>query len=83
MLLSLEAPLTRLALLIAVSLFPVASLAQSGGLAYTRLGLQGVAPSPRIDAPIIYDAPGRRLLMFGGQDSASRNDLWAFSVDRQ
>ena len=72
--------MTRLALLIALSLFPVASLAQSGGLAYTRLGLQGVAPSARIDAPIIYDAPGRRLLMFG---SGSRNDLWAFSADRQ
>ena len=39
----------------------------------------GAKPSPRLDGAIAYDAASHRLLMFGGQDSAARNDLWAYS----
>ena len=73
----------RVALAITVFLLVLPALAQSGGLTYSRVNPQGPQPSGRIDAPIACDAPGRRLLMFGGQDSAARNDLWAFSLDRQ
>jgi uncharacterized protein (TIGR03437 family) len=52
-------------------------------LVFSRVAAGGTAPSGRIDGPVIYDAPGRRLLLFGGQDSGPRNDLWSFSVDTQ
>jgi hypothetical protein len=73
----------RVAVVVGLVLSALPALAQSGGLTYTRASPRGPQPSGRIDAPIAYDAPGRRLLMFGGQDSAARNDLWAFSLDRQ
>jgi hypothetical protein len=43
----------------------------------------GVAPSPRIDAPVTYDFVGRQLFMLGGLDaSRDLNDLLAYSVDK-
>ena len=62
----------------------LSAYAQTGGLGWSRANPSGVIPTPRIDAPIAYDAVGRQLLMFGGQDSSGdRNDLWSFSIDRQ
>lgn len=53
-------------------------------LLWSRANPSGVAPSPRIDAPVAYDPPGRQLFMFGGLDaSGDRDDLWAYSVDNQ
>ena len=57
--------------------------AQNDGLAYSRVSAGGPLPSGRLDGVIAHDVPGRRLLLFGGQDGASRNDLWAFSLDSQ
>ena len=47
---------------------------------YTLLGSSGSQPSPRIDGTIAYDATDRTIYLFGGQDSAARNDLWAYSL---
>ncbi len=73
----------RSAILLAASGFVAGPLfAQPAGLAFTRLSPQGPAPSPRLDAPIAYDVPGRQLIVFGGQDAGGdRNDLWTFSVE--
>jgi uncharacterized protein (TIGR03437 family) len=72
------------AALLAVSLSSVWGHAQTSSLVWSRGNSSGEIPTPRFDAPIAYDAPGRQLLMFGGQDaSGDRNDLWAYSVDRQ
>jgi hypothetical protein len=77
--------LLRVAILfLAGCLVAVPVIAQTGHLAFTRLGSEGPAPSPRLDAPIAYDAPGRQLILFGGLDgSGNRNDLWAYSLDRK
>ncbi len=40
------------------------------------------APSPRIDAPLVYDPVARRLYIFGGRGSGLRNDLWAYSLNQ-
>jgi len=50
-------------------------------LTFRRVAIMG--PSARLDGPLVYDLEGRRLLLFGGQDSSARNDLWAFSLERQ
>lgn len=47
---------------------------------YTLLGSSGLQPSPRFDGTITYDATDRTIYLFGGQDSAARNDLWAYSL---
>ena len=71
-------------LFLAGCLVAVPVIAQTGHLAFTRLGSEGPAPSPRLDAPIAYDAPGRQLILVGGLDgSGNRNDLWAYSLDRK
>lgn len=49
-------------------------------LAFTRLGGSGAAPSPRQGGTIAYDAATRRVYMFGGLDSAPKNDLWFYSL---
>jgi uncharacterized protein (TIGR03437 family) len=49
-------------------------------LSYTLLRSDGVSPSPRFDGTIAYDPVARRIFLFGGQDSAPRNDLWAYSL---
>ena len=40
------------------------------------------APSPRIDAPVVYDPADRRLYIFGGRGPGLRNDLWAYSLNQ-
>jgi Galactose oxidase, central domain len=58
--------------------------AQPTALLRSRANPSGVAPSPRIDAPVAYDPLGRQLFMFGGLDSSGdRNDLWAYFFDNQ
>jgi hypothetical protein len=71
-------------LLLAVLYSNLGAQAQTGDLRWPRANPTGDVPSSRIDAPIAYDAVGRQLLMFGGQDtSGDRNDLWPYSVDGQ
>ena len=71
-------------LLLAVLYSNLGAQAQTGDLRWSRTNPTGDVPSSRIDAPIAYDAVGRQLLMFGGQDtSGDRNDLWPYSVDGQ
>ena len=71
-------------LLLAILCSNVGAQAQTSGSVWSRANPSGLIPTPRIDAPIAYDAVGRQLLMFGGQDaSGDRNDLWSYSVDRQ
>jgi hypothetical protein len=43
----------------------------------------GLSPEPRAHGVAVYDAPGRRLVVFGGQgDRALFNDTWAFDLAR-
>jgi uncharacterized protein (TIGR03437 family) len=56
---------------------------QGQNLSYSLLGVDGVQPSPRSDGTIAYDAETRRIFLFGGQDSAPRNDLWAYSLSQR
>lgn len=56
---------------------------QSQTLTYTRLSAEGPAPAPRIDGAIVYDPVGRQVFLFGGQEGAAKNDLWAYSLDRR
>src|SRR5260370_16846520 len=77
-------PRMQAVLLLAVLYSNLVARAQTGDLLWSRANPTGAVPSPRIDAPIAYDAIGRQLLMFGGQDaSGDRNDLWSYSVDQQ
>ncbi len=49
-------------------------------LGYTLLTAEGPAPSPRVDGTIAYDSASQRVLLFGGDDGAAKNDLWAYSL---
>ncbi len=40
----------------------------------------GAGPSPRRASQMVYDAARNRMIMFGGLDSAYRNDVWALSL---
>jgi len=58
--------------------------ARPPALKWSLANPSGLAPSPRIDAPIAYDSVGRRVFVFGGMDASSdRNDVLAYSVDTQ
>ncbi|MCW5980586.1 MAG: hypothetical protein KIT09_21075 [Bryobacteraceae bacterium] len=50
---------------------------------FTLLDHAGRAPSPRVDGAIVYEDQDRRLYLFGGRDTAPRNDLWAYSIDER
>ena len=52
----------------------------SGTPAWTLLTPSGVPPSPRFGHGAIYDAIGDRLLIFGGGNGASTNDVWQLSL---
>lgn len=51
-------------------------------LSFTRLASDGPAPGPRVDGAIAYDARSRQVFLFGGLAGTARNDLWAYSLDR-
>lgn len=50
-------------------------------LRYGNLTAEG--PTARVDGTIAYDQTSRMIYLFGGQDTATRNDLWAYSLDRR
>jgi hypothetical protein len=56
-------------------------LAGSGG--WTRITPYGVPPTARIYHSAVYDAPNRRMVVFGGDDGtlgALKNDVWALTL---
>ncbi|MBY0507228.1 MAG: hypothetical protein K2X03_25155 [Bryobacteraceae bacterium] len=50
-------------------------------LTYRLLPPGDTAPTGRVDGTIAYAPSLRRLYLFGGQDTETRNDLWAYSLD--
>lgn len=52
-------------------------------LSYTLLLAEGAKPSARFDGTIAYDPVGRQILLFGGSDADSRNDLWSYSLSQR
>jgi uncharacterized protein (TIGR03437 family) len=52
-------------------------------LSYSLLASTSPPPSPRVDGAVAYDPAGRQILLFGGQDAAARNDLWAYSLTQR
>ncbi len=54
----------------------------SGALAWSRLFPVEFAPSPRNEQATVWDAPRRRMIVFGGQGpaGASLNDVYALSM---
>jgi uncharacterized protein (TIGR03437 family) len=49
-------------------------------LSFSLLRADGDKPSARFDGTIAYDPGNRRVYLFGGQDTAPRNDLWFYSL---
>jgi uncharacterized protein (TIGR03437 family) len=62
----------------ALLVFTTALPAQT--LSYTLLSSEGPRPSARFDGTIAYDPSARRIYLFGGEDTAPRNDLWTYSL---
>ena len=70
-------------LLLPLAVLTLAGLASAQPLTYSLATPEGAKPSARLDGTIAYDSASRRLFLFGGQDSAARNDLWAYSPAEQ
>ncbi|MBI2689833.1 MAG: hypothetical protein HYX27_26300 [Acidobacteria bacterium] len=58
-----------------------AALVPAQDLQFATLPSGGDAPSPRFDGTIAFDPPSNSILLFGGQDTTARNDLWSYSLD--
>ncbi|MBC8167381.1 MAG: hypothetical protein H7Y20_16120 [Bryobacteraceae bacterium] len=72
--------------LIFAAVWMTVSIAGSGyaqPLTYSLLRTDGPQPTPRLDGTIAYDPIDSRILLFGGQDSSPRNDLWAYSITQR
>lgn len=67
-----------------VVLLALASVvAGAQALEFQVLTTAGPRPSGRFDGTIVYDPPGKQILLFGGSDdSGNQNDLWAYSIER-
>jgi len=50
-------------------------------LTWTQLDPGGPAPSPREGHVAVYDPTRQRMVVFGGNDGAPLNDVWALSLD--
>jgi hypothetical protein len=55
-------------------------LTLSGTPTWTRIDVAGSGPSARLSHRAIYDPLGDRMIVFGGYDSRSLNDLWALTL---
>lgn len=54
----------------------------SQGAAWQKITPANNPPPGRRDAAMVYDAPRKRLIVFGGRaGSGPRNDTWAFDLD--
>lgn len=56
------------------------SLSLNGPSTWTLLAPSGTAPSRRYAQAAIYDSLRDRMIVFGGDDGHSRNDVWALSL---
>ncbi len=56
------------------------SLSLSGTPAWTLLETTGLAPSARLGHVLLYDTRRDRLVLFGGADDMSRNDVWVLPL---
>ncbi|HVP38111.1 MAG TPA: kelch repeat-containing protein [Candidatus Saccharimonadales bacterium] len=56
------------------------ALSLSGPPAWTHLSPTGTPPAARYEHSAIYDPVGDRMIVFGGDDGGSRNDVWALSL---
>ncbi len=70
---------TRSAFFLGFSL-TIGAAASAQPLSYSLLRADGAQPSPRLDGTIAYDPGARAIYLFGGSDTASRNDLWRYSL---
>jgi hypothetical protein len=56
------------------------ALTLSGNMGWTELSPVGTPPSSRVEHSAIFDPDGSRMIVFGGHDGASRNDVWALAL---
>jgi hypothetical protein len=56
------------------------ALSLGGTPAWTELAPSGIPPSARYLHGAIYDPVRDRMVVFGGWDPSSRNDVWALSL---
>lgn len=56
------------------------ALSLGGAPAWTLVVPSGVAPSPRAQHAVAYDASAQRIILFGGNDGSLRNDVSALSL---
>lgn len=56
------------------------TLSLAGPPTWSPLVVAGAAPSPRYTHSAIYDPLLDRVIVFGGDDGAPRNDIWALSL---
>lgn len=74
----------RLKSLFALSCFMLApSLVLSQNITFQLLPSVVPQPTARFDGTIAYDSIGHQVYLFGGQDDAPENDLWAYSISAQ
>ncbi len=52
-----------------------------GSGVWTEIEPQGIGPSARRSHFAVYDPAERRMLVFGGFDTAHRNDVWSLDLD--
>lgn len=63
-----------------VTLALLAAALPAQDLRFESLDAPDPRPTARVDGTVAYDPPSNRIFLFGGQDSAPRNDLWAFDA---
>ena len=56
------------------------ALSLGGSPTWTLVAPSGVAPTPRAQHAVAYDASAQRIILFGGNDGSLRNDAWALSL---
>jgi hypothetical protein len=56
------------------------TLSLGGSPAWAPLGASGGPPAARAIPGVVYDAPDDQMVIFGGYDGASRNDVWALDL---
>lgn len=59
------------------------ALVLSGTPTWELLETQGTPPSPRKDALLVHDGDDNRVFVFGGIDTAYRNDVWELALKPQ
>ena len=57
-----------------------AALLYGQDLQFTSVQTGAARPSARFDGAIAYDPPANQILLFGGDDTGPRNDLWAYDA---